>query len=78
MEFARPARHAPAMREVRPVDIQYRDKAPAARAAEQRQLPTPPPQQPQIPQFDLDRLTGEMWQRFEKRIRIERLRRGLG
>jgi hypothetical protein len=77
MEFARPARHAPAVREVRPVDIHYRDNAPAALAAEPQRQPAPPPQQPQMPQFDLDRLTGEMWRRFEKRIRIERNRRGL-
>jgi hypothetical protein len=68
----------PAARDLRPAARVHREQppsavvqAPAVQASSASVRPTAPP-------IDIDRLDNELWQRFEKRVRIENERRGRG
>lgn len=68
----------PAARDLRPAARVHREQppsavvqAPAVQASTASVRPTAPP-------IDIDRLDNELWQRFEKRVRIENERRGRG
>ncbi|WP_447925157.1 hypothetical protein [Georgenia muralis] len=60
-----------------PAPLVHRNR-PAVVDAPAATTPTPPPAAPAAPAVDLDRLDRELWHRFEKRMRIERERRGRG
>lgn len=60
-----------------PAPLVHRNR-PAVVDAPATPVPTPPTAAPAVPAVDLDRLDRELWHRFEKRMRIERERRGRG
>ncbi|RPF28996.1 hypothetical protein [Georgenia muralis] len=60
-----------------PAPLVHRNR-PAVVEAPAAPAPAPPPAAPAAPAVDLDRLDRELWHRFEKRMRIERERRGRG
>ncbi|WP_341358348.1 hypothetical protein V5H98_11160 [Georgenia sp. M64] len=60
-----------------PAALVHRSR-PAVVDAHDAPAPTPPPTAAAAPAVDLDRLDRELWHRFEKRMRIERERRGRG
>jgi hypothetical protein len=58
-----------------PVEIAYRRPALAESAPPRAQTASPPPPAPGI---DLERLSRDVWEQLDKRLRIERERRGRG
>lgn len=63
-------------REKRPAERLFRAEQPAAPPASPSPVSTTPIPVPQSPPIDIAKLDTVLWQRFEKRLRIERERRG--
>lgn len=69
----------PVIRTLRPADLVHREPArPAVVVPASANVPPPAPARAAALPLDLDRLDGELWKRFEKRVRIENERRGRG
>lgn len=75
-----PAQHpTSAARTLRPAVRVHREQPPAAvTQAPAVQAPTVAPRRQTAAPIDIDRLDNELWERFEKRVRIENARRGRG
>lgn len=74
-----PAEHpTSAARTLRPAVRVHREQPPAAVTVPAVQAPTVAPGRPTAVPIDIDRLDNELWERFEKRVRIENARRGRG
>jgi hypothetical protein len=61
-----------------PAERVFRADKPAAPPAPPALVSTTPTPVPQAPQIDIAKLDTVLWQRFEKRLRIEQERRGRG
>jgi hypothetical protein len=59
-----------------PVERVFRTETPAAPTQSAAITPAPPAPVPKAPQIDIAKLDTVLWQRFEKRLRIEQERRG--
>ena len=68
--------HVPTIRTVAPMERVYRDVQPKAAPTMATNPPPPPASLPVTPGIDMDRLDKDLWRRFEKRVRVERERRG--